>query len=463
MDSLTKRRKVIILVILLIATILSPLDFYIVNLALSPIQKGLNATSAQLQMVISFYTCAYAVFQITGGRLGDLLGRKQMFLTGLMGFVLSSAMCGLAPSPTTIIIGRVIQGVSGAIMAPQILAIIHVTFTDKEKTRVMALYSFTFGLAAVLGQYLGGLLIEHNIFNLGWRVIFLMNVPIGLLAWFGAIFLLPKPEKQEGSSKIDGWGIVLLSLGLGLIVYPLTLVTDNGWNATVWSMFLCSALFLIFFVRYQKRLASKDKAPLIDLSVFKYRNLTIGSIVAFLFYLSGIFYLALSIYLQEHLHWSAIDAGTVIIPFGIGFLLSSLGSPYVVKLLDNHILNIGILVKAIGLVILIYCLSLVHPTSTLFYIGLFIAGSGMGLTLSSIVRISLLGVSHQYAGLASGVINCALQIGSAIGVAGLGSIFFHYGQTDNYSYAFQVTIGVLVALFVVAFGLSFLITKKRCD
>lgn len=461
MESLTPKRKGIILLILLIATILSPLDFYIANLALTPIQKGLHTTSGQLQMVVSFYTCAYAVFQITGGRLGDLFGRKQMFLTGLMGFILSSGICGLAISPQMIILGRVLQGISGAIMAPQILAIIHVTYSEKEKTRVMALYSFTFGLAAVLGQYLGGLLIEHNILNMGWRVIFLINIPIGLIAWFGAVFLLPKPAKSETRGTIDGWGMLLLSLGLGLVVYPLTLVTEHGWSSSVWSMLLCSMLLLIFFVKYQKWMLFKGKEPLIDLSVFKYKNLTIGSIVAFLFYCSGIFYLGLGIYLQEYLRWSAIDAGTAIIPFGIGFLLSSLGSPCVVKWIGNRILNIGILIKAIGLFILIYSLSLPQPIGLLFYVALFIAGSGMGLTLSSIVRISLLGVAHKHAGVASGVINCALQIGSAIGVAGLGSLFFHYGKVQDYSYAFQMTLGALIVLFMVAFALSFLITKKR--
>lgn len=137
-----------ILILLLSAAILSPLDFYIVNLALTPIQQGIGSSSAQLQMIVSFYTCAYAVFQITGGRIGDLLGRKQMFLLGLMGFTLSSTLCGFAPNTTLLIVGRVIQGISGAIMSPQILAIIHVTFTEEQKTKVMALYSFSFGIAA---------------------------------------------------------------------------------------------------------------------------------------------------------------------------------------------------------------------------------------------------------------------------------------------------------------------------
>lgn len=429
-------------------------------MALTPIQKGLNTTAGQLQMIVSFYTCAYAVFQITGGRLGDLLGRKQMFLTGLLGFISASAICGLAISPTMIIIGRVIQGVSGAIMAPQVLAIIHVTFTEKEKTKVMALYSFTFGLAAVLGQYLGGLLIACNIMGLGWRVIFLMNVPIGLTAFIGAVFILPKPKK-EPSERIDILGIILLSLALGLIVYPLTLVTENGWSIAVITMLLSSLMFFVSFVTYQKKMVAKGKVPLIDLNVFKFKNLSIGSFVAFLFYTSGIFYLALGIYLQEDQHWNSLDAGTAIVPFGIAFLISSLGSPKVVKWIGNTILNIGILTNALGFILIIYSISLPNPTGILFSIGLAFAGCGMGLTLSSIVRISLLNIPHKYAGLASGVINCALQIGSAIGVAGLGSIFFSLAKSHNYAYAFQMSLIMVVILLGIACCSALLITKKR--
>lgn len=454
------KNKAFILIILLIATILSPLDFYIVNLALTPIQKGLNTSAGQLQMIVSFYTCAYAVFQITGGRLGDLLGRKQMFLTGLFGFISASAICGLAISPTMIIVGRVMQGVSGAIMAPQVLAIIHVTFTEKEKTKVMALYSFTFGLAAVLGQYLGGLLIAYNIMDLGWRVIFLMNIPIGLTAFIGAIFLLPKPEK-EPSERIDILGIILLSLSLGLIVYPLTLVSEEGWSITVITMLLSSFMFLISFITYQKKMVAKSKTPLIDLNVFKFKNLSIGSFVAFLFYTSGIFYLALGIYLQEDQHWSSLDAGTAIVPFGIAFLISSLGSPKVVKWIGNTILNIGILTKALGFILIIYSISLPSPTGILFSIGLALAGCGMGLTLSSIVRISLLNIPHRYAGLASGVINCSLQIGSAIGVAGIGSVFFSLGREHSFAYAFQISLTIVVVLLGIACCSALFITKKR--
>lgn len=455
-----KRKKGVILLILLIATILSPLDFYIVNLALTSIQRGLNTTTGQLQMIVSFYTCAYAVFQITGGRLGDLFGRKKMFMLGLFGFIIASMICGLATNPVIMITGRIIQGISGAVMGPQILAIIHISFSEKEKPRVMALYSFTFGLAAVLGQYIGGWLIFHDIGGLGWRIIFLMNVPIGLMALIGAVFMLPDESKRL-KKDIDVLGIILLSLTLGLIVYPLTLLSGEGWNISVIAMLLSSIVLLISFISYEKKITAKGKTPLVSMSVFRNRNLSIGSIVAFLFYCSGIFYLGLGIYLQEDQHWNALDAGVAIIPFGIGFVLSSLASPYAIKKIGNYTLNAGLLSYALGLICIIYGISLPEPTSYLFYSGLFLSGCGMGLTLSSIVRISLSGIPIEFAGLASGVINCSLQIGSAIGVAGIGSLFFALSKERGYSYSFQFSLSVVVALLIAACFLSLLITKKK--
>lgn len=453
-------RKTIVLIILLMAALLSPLDFYIVNLALIPIQKGLSTSSVQLQMIVSFYTCAYAIFQISAGRLGDLLGRKKMFLIGLMSFIISSAICGWANSPNVIIGGRILQGVSGAIMAPQILSIIHVTFSEKEKIKVMALYSFTFGMAAVLGQYLGGILISHDLYGLGWRVIFLMNIPIGLTAWIGAACLLPKMNKTSGE-HLDIIGMLLLTLSLGLIVYPLTLISESGFSISTAIMMICSIIIMLIFIVYEKQIATKGKTPLIDMTLFKYKNLTLGSIIAFLFYSSGIFYLALSIYLQSGRGWDALHTGRIIIPFGFAFFISSLLSPILVKRIGNYLLNVGIFFKALGFVCVIYSISLSNPTSYLFITGLVLAGSGMGLTLSSLVRISLKGIPFEYSGLASGVVNCALQIGSAIGVAAIGGVFFSLSKTTDYTYAFQISLMVVVVLLTIAFFIAIPLAKQN--
>lgn len=437
--------------ILLIATILSPLDFYIVNLALTPMQQGLNASSSQLQMIVSFYTCAYAVFQISGGRFGDLYGRKKMFCIGLIGFVSSSVLCGISPNATVMIIGRVFQGVFGAVMIPQVLAIIHLLFDDTQKRKVMALYSFTFGIAAALGQYLGAVLIELNLFNLGWRIIFLINLPIGILALIGAIIALPNKEKTDNIT-IDYMGTALMSLGLVAFIYPLTTIGDNGFDIST-AIYLVSAVILLtLFVKLENKRRKENKSILIDFSIFKFKNLRFGVIIAFLYYCSGIFYLALGIYLQEELKWTAMEAGKAIIPFGFGFLVMSLSSSVINKFLKNKALAIGLLIYSLGFVCII--LDLFYKLPIVFKLGLFFAGSGMGLTLASVVRLTLLGIPQQFAGLASGLINCSLQTGSAFGVASLGSIFFIIARKSNFTIAFASVLAITILLLLIAVILS---------
>lgn len=457
---LSKTDKKIVLCVLLTATILSPLDFYIVNLALTPIEESLNASASHLQMIISFYTSAYAVFQITGGRLGDLLGRKQMFILGLTGFILSSFMCGLASTSWVLITGRVLQGVSGAIMAPQILAIIHTVFTEKEQPFVMGLYSFSFGLAAVLGQLLGGVLISLNILGLGWKIVFLINLPIGLLALIGAIKFIPKQELKKTKEGIDWLGIFLLSLCLGLIIYPLTQGMEEGWSAWIVATMATSIPVFMLFVAYEKYLVRKQRNPLIDIAVFKSRNLVLGASIAFLFYCSGIFYLALGIYLQKGLGWTSVQAGFAIMPFGLGFILSSLISSSITKWIGNKVLSLGLFGYGLGFTLIIVALSFQNAVSTMFYTGLFIAGLGMGLTLSSIVRISLHHINEKFVGLASGVINSSLQIGSAIGVAAIGGLFFSWNETLGYAKAFQGSLLIVVGLLVVASILAYVLIHK---
>lgn len=437
--------------ILLIATILSPLDFYIVNLALTPMQQGLNASSSQLQMIVSFYTCAYAVFQISGGRFGDLYGRKKMFCIGLIGFVSSSVLCGISPNATVMIIGRVLQGIFGAVMIPQVLAIIHLLFDDTQKRKVMALYSFTFGIAAALGQYLGAVLIELNLFNLGWRIIFLINLPIGILALIGAIIALPNKEKTDNIT-IDYMGTALMSFGLVAFIYPLTTIGDYGFDISTAIYLISAVILLTLFVKLENKRRKENKSILIDFSIFKFKNLRFGVIIAFLYYCSGIFYLALGIYLQEELKWTAMEAGKAIIPFGFGFLVMSLSSSVINKFLKNKALAIGLLIYSLGFVCII--LDLFYKLPIVFKLGLFFAGSGMGLTLASVVRLTLLGIPQQFAGLASGLINCSLQTGSAFGVASLGSIFFIIARKSNFTIAFASVLAITILLLLIAVILS---------
>lgn len=450
------KNKWYILLFLLLATVLSPLDFYIVNLALPSIQHSLKSSNSELQMIVSFYTCAYAVFQISGGRFGDIYGRKKIFVIGLTGFICSSVLCGISQSSVIMILGRVLQGVSGAVMIPQVLAILHALFDEREKRLVMALYSFIFGIAAALGQYLGALLIEWNVFNLGWRVIFLVNLPVGLFALIMAVIALPKQETKS-SEQVDYRGTLLLSFGLISFIYPLTTIVEQGVQIRTVLYLFVSALSLYLFFRVENKRKKQDKSVLVNFDIFKFKNLKLGVIVSFLYYASGVFYLVLGIYLQENLHWTSMEAGKAIIPFGIGFIVMSLCSSMMSVFFKQAVLSLGLILYGLGFLLLLY--TLYNFSSFFFKFNLFVIGCGMGLTLASVVRLSLSNIPVQFAGLASGVVNCGLQIGSAFGVAAIGSVFFGIVNTVDYTLAFAVVL-ILISLFLlIALLLSFSLTR----
>jgi EmrB/QacA subfamily drug resistance transporter len=440
------------MVVLLIGAFLPPLDFFIVNLALPSIRVGLKATGSELQLVISFYASAYAVFLITGGKLGDLYGRKKMFMTGLAGFVFSSALCGFAPTGTVLVTGRVLQGISAAVMAPQVLAAIRNLFSTAEQPKAIGLYGSVFGLASVIGQLLGGALITLHPFGFTWESIFLINLPIGLLAFIGAARFLPETQPSRGV-HLDLLGVLLLSLFLGSIIYPLTQGREAGWPVWTFISFGASVPLLALFIWVEHRIARTGGDPLIDLRLFKNSTFVIGLVMAFLFYCISAFYLTFGIYLQSGLSWSALASGIAILPYTLGFFAGSLGSANLFRRIGNGILNVGFGLLAIGFGITALWVFTDHGPGTVFYLGLVTAGAGQGFLQPSTVRIVLTEVEPQKAGLAAGVVTSALQVASAFGVAGIGSVFFsvlgsRQGPSE-YGHSFATTLGI-VALVQVA-------------
>eukprot|EP01133_Synstelium_polycarpum_P014665 gene14665-17342_t len=461
--ALPKPHKYLALSALLTGAFLPPLDFYAVNLALPSIEHHLQAKPSEIQLIISLYASAYAVFLITGGRLGDLIGRKKMFMLGLAGFIASSSFCGFATDSGILILGRILQGISGAILAPQVISIIRVLFSEKEQPFAMGLYSFTFGLAAVAGQLLGAALIRLNLMGLGWQSIFLINIPVGIFALSGSAKYLPE---QRGAEKttIDYLGVLLLSITLGLLVYPLTRGQESIWP--LWTFI--SALLSIpcggLFIAYENHLNKKGKIPLVDFRLFKNHHFNLGLIICLLFYSSSIFYLAFALLLQDGMGWDAWKAGLAILPFGIGFISSSLYAAPLSRYTGDQILNIGLLCYVFGFAVLALLLHKNQIIGPAFYAGLMACGTGMGLIISSLVRIILKWVEIKLIGLASGLISSTLQIGAAIGVAAIGSIFFKVLGQDHslksYSLSFQYVLWVLVVLQLIAFATGLVLIKS---
>ena len=453
-----------IIAVLLLGAFLPPLDFYIVNLALPAIRNGLQATGGQLQLIVSCYASAYAVFLITGGRLGDLYGRKQMFIAGMTGFIMASAICGLAPNGSGLILGRVLQGASAAVMAPQVLATIRTIFSTEEQPRVIGLYGSVFGLAAIVGQLFGGALITLHPLGFTWQSIFLINIPIGIFALIGAFRFLPEIQPSS-RPKIDLVGVLLLSLFLGSIIYPLTRGRETGWPAWTFISFTASIPLLVLFVWFEGWLGTTGGSPLVDLRLFKNRTFVAGLGMAFLFYCISVFFLTFGIYLQNGLGWSPLASGIGILPFAFGFFAGTLRSAKLYARIGNHILSAGFGLLAAGFAITAAALPAGFGPGVTFYLGLICAGVGQGLLQPSTVRIVLTEVAPEQAGLAAGIVTSILQVGAAVGVAAVGSVFFTVlGQQSSagaYGNAFASALAVAACLQVLGMLLATKMNHRR--
>ncbi|MBM2767529.1 MFS transporter [Burkholderia anthina] len=445
------------LVVLLVGAILPPLDYFIVNLALPAIRDGIGARPAQLELVVSAYACANAVVQITGGRLGDLYGRKRMFMIGMAGFVVASTLCGLAGSGAVLVGGRVLQGLFAAILAPQVLATIRSVFSPQEQVRVMGFYGFVFGLAAVIGQLGGGALISLHPFGLGWRAIFLVNLPIGILALIGSWRFIPESRPPRGQ-RIDVPGTVLLSLFLLMLVYPLTHGRETGWPLWMVACLVGALPMLGALLTVEARRLAGGRDPLLDVRLLRNPVVALGLTLAFLFYMLSVFFLSYGIYLQGCLNWSPLASGLAILPLGIGFLASPLLMPRLVDRFGGYrVLTLGFAILAAG-VATAAALAGDHAPGAGFYAGIAAIGIGQGLVLPSVVRIVLAEVDAARAGVASGMVTAMLQIGAAVGAATLGGLFFSrlgaHPAAADYVAGFRTAMWALTALLLVCIALS---------
>ena len=448
-------RRWLALAVLLTGAFLPILDFNVVNLALPAIQRGLDATSSDVQFVISAYAATYAVFLITGGRLGDLFGRRRMFVLGVAGFTVASVLCGAAWSPAALVAGRILQGLTATIMAPQVLASIRVLFPSAEQSRALALYGATFGLANICGQILGGVLVTSSPFGLTWQTIFLINVPIGLFAFAGALLVLADSRPQH-ARELDLGGVVLLSLTLFLLVFPLVEGRQTGWPIWTIAMLIACPFALAVFVRFEACLAARGGAPLVVLSLFRSKGFAVGLAMALAFYMLSSFYLTFAVYLQSGLNKSPLQAGIATLPFAGGFFVSSLASSRVMQRLGSRALTLGFVFQIVGFGIVMLAVSAMLPTS--LDLGLVVAGIGFGIVMPSVIKAVIGGVDHDHAGLASGVVMSTLQVGAALGVAVIGGIFYYIlgvsRTIDAYAHAFALALGCNVALLVAAALLS---------
>ena len=419
-------RRWLTLIILLLAAFMNLLDVSIVNIAIPSIQRDLNASYADVQWALAGYTLAYALVLITGGRLGDIFGRKRLFLIGVTGFTIMSALCGAAQSPGMLIGSRVVQGAMGAIMVPQVLAVIQVIFPSAERIKALAGFGVTAGLGTVSGPLLGGLLIQHDLFGLGWRPIFLINVPVGIIA-VAASAVLVRESRAPRPPKLDPVGVGLISAALLLLLYPLVEGRQLGWPAWTFASMAAAVPVLAAFVGYERVKARRDGSPLVPMGLFRERGFSAGMAIAVTFFLGiASFGLVLTLFLQLGLGFTPLHAGLTFLPFSLGILVSSGAAARLAPRFGRGVTMAGALATAAGMAGLI---AIVHHdgaavTTWDLVPGLVAAGLGVGAVIAPLADIVLARVSRQDAGSASGVFNTGLQLGNSIGIAVIGVIFF---------------------------------------
>jgi MFS family permease len=454
-------------VILLVGAFLPPLDFFIVNVALPSIQGDLGTGSSAQQLVISSYATLYAVTLITGGRLGDLYGRGRMFFLGLVGFAAASLLCGLATSPWMLIAGRALQGITAAVMAPQALASVQAIFPESEKPLALSIYGAVFGLASVIGQALGGILISLNVMGMGWRAIFLVNLPIALLV---VVFGIPvfKETRAAHASKLDLCGTALSMLTLGALIVPLIEGREAGWPLWAWLSLAAAPVLAWLFWQYERRLHRAGGTPLLNPAALKAPGLGRALMVALCFYAIGVFFLLFSIYLQGALHATALHAGLVFLPFGAGFLLGPLSTGQFKRLFGVYVNPVGMALEVIGFLALAWLVTATPtdaaPSASLLAVILFVIGFGQGLALPTLMRMVTGRVAPAYSGMIAGITSASLQISTSLSVAVIGGVFYSllgtHSDASAITHAFNVSILCIAAFLALGAGLSFTLLRQ---
>jgi EmrB/QacA subfamily drug resistance transporter len=415
-----------VLAIILTAVFMQLLDTTITMVGVPSIQSSLHSSYSEIELVVAGYMLAFACVLVTGGSLGSTYGRKRMFLWGMAGFTVASAVCGAAPNALTLVIARVVQGMCSGLMFPQVLSIIQVVFRTNQRNKAIGLYGATVGLATILGPVTGGGLIDLNIAGWGWRSIFFVNVPIGLAALALGIAMIPE-SRSAASRRIDLKGAGLLGAGLFLLVLPLVIGQDEGWPAWSFACLAVSPFVLVAFALYERRRTRRDAGPLIDTTLFRQRPFSVGLIACLVFF-TGIpsFFMILLLTLQAGLGYSPVKAGAVTLGFAVALAIGSARSAAVTRRLGTRVLIVGCALMIAGQLGVI---GVMHSAGTglqgwQLLAPMFVAGLGGGLFIAPVTSVVLAGITARDSGAASGALATVQQVGAALGIAVVGVIFF---------------------------------------
>jgi EmrB/QacA subfamily drug resistance transporter len=414
-----------VLAIVVAAQFMFGVDAFIVNVAIPTIAVELNASAAQIESVIAIYLIAYATLVVTGGRLGDIHGTKRIFIAGVLGFTVTSLWCGLAQSGPELILARLAQGATAALMVPQVLATLHLLFSDASRARAFAIYGVVLGLAGAAGFALGGLLVTLDLAGFGWRTVFFVNVPFGLLIVAAALRIMPSVPQRSGT-RLDISGAVVLFAGLLCLIGPLLFGHEVHWAPWVWLAMAAGVAILIAFLRLERAVAERSGMPLIDLALLSDRAFMRGLCAAFFFFFANLsFYLVMTMFMQKALKIPPLQAGLVFLPLALAFVIASRHSGVRAKHRGTLVLIEGCAMQLAGLAVLVAAVACVEmPSATLLALVLTIFGYGQGLVMAPLSSAVLSTVKPASAGSASGMYGTTAQIANAAGVAAIGAAFF---------------------------------------
>ncbi|MFF9641122.1 MFS transporter [Kitasatospora aureofaciens] len=448
------------LTICLVAGFMTLLDVSIVNVALPTVRAGLHMSDSGLQWVLSGYALAFGLVLVPSGRLGDARSRRAVFLAGLALFTAASALAGAAQDQEWLVLARLFQGAAGGVLVPQVSGFIQTLFEGAERGRAFGALGATIGLSTAVGPLLGGLLIHLFGPQDGWRWVFLVNLPIGVVALPIGYRLLPPPRpaaEQAGHRDFDPVGVLLL--GAGTVALLLPFVQGQQWHSPArWLLLPLAAVLLTAFVGWELHYARRHE-PLVSMALFGVRPYAAGVLLSLVYFagFTAIFFI-FTLYLQAGLHYSALTAGLAVTPFAVGSGVAAAVGGRLVSRLGRRLVVLGLLLVLLGLLASALAVQLWSgPSVGWTTLGpLLVAGVGSGLVIAPNQTLTLQPVPRARAGSAGGVLQTAQRVGSAVGIAVVGSVFFAHaaGPHPDWALAFQladtVASGLVLAALLVA-------------
>lgn len=464
-ETSVNKNRWLILGIVLAAEIMDLLDSTIVNVAGPSLKAELNASPSALQWVIGGYTLTLGAGLVVGGRLADRYSRRNIFLLGLVSFTISSLLCSIAPTTKFLIAFRLIQGFAGALVLPHVIGFIRDVFPPEELGNAFAIFGPVFGLGGILGPIIGGFLIDGDIASTGWRAVFLVNIPIGIVNILLAWKYLPRRDPDH-SIKIDLVGGLLIVIASGLLLLPLIQGQEAGWPLWTFVSLFGSLLGFLIFTFQQKSVVSRGKTPLVDPRIFQSLtyNVGLGGIFIFFAGFTGV-YLVITLFLQIGEQYSARGAGVANIAIALGTAVGgALSGAVLAEKFGTRVLQVGAIFQIVGVLAIYFALPNLEAFN-FWHIapGMFISGFGTGLVVAALFDAILLAIKDELVGSASGVLSSLQSIGSAVGVAIFGTVFFSQVSKGHVDQGLKMSLLAQFSLVSIFFLITLFLPRKALE